>query len=178
MVGSAPWVESQFRKKGIDTLLDVAADLPQLRLAFLWRGVLFEEMSRRVRQRGLEARVDVLNREVDVNRVLGGVHASIALAEDPTIIKAFPHSLMESLAAGKPVLISRGIPLAEVVERTGCGQVVDRITPRAIADALYKLGQDYDASCQSALRVGRSHFSHDRMVADYVDVYRNALDGG
>ncbi len=172
MVGSAPWVKGQFRSKGISTLLDVAQTLPQLRLVFLWRGVLFDEMVEQVHRRGLEARVEILNRRVDVNAVLAGVHASVALASDPAVIKSFPNSLLESLAAGKPVLVSQGIPMAAVVAHTGCGRVVTRVTPDGLVAALTALRQDYAAACRRAVQVGQREFSQARMVDAYRDLYQ------
>ena len=50
-------------------------------------------------------------------------------ASNPAIIRSYPHSLMESLAAGKPVIVSRQIPMADYVQRMGCGTVVDSVTP-------------------------------------------------
>jgi glycosyltransferase involved in cell wall biosynthesis len=173
MVGSAPWVKGQFRSKGVYTLLDAAQSWPQLRLIFLWRGVLFDEMAAQVRQRGLEARVEILNRRVDVNAVLADVHASVTLASDPAIIRSFPRSLLESLAAGKPVLVSQGIPMAHVVARTGCGRVVTHVTPDAFIAALTALRQDYADACQQAAKVGRSEFSQERMIDAYRDLYRS-----
>jgi glycosyltransferase involved in cell wall biosynthesis len=132
MVGSAPWTKGQFRTKGVEALLEAARQNSRLRLVFLWRGVLAEEMEQRARQMNLGRQVEVLNRLVDVNRVLADVHASITLATDPAIIKSYPHSLLDSLAAGKPVLVSRSIPMADYVEQTGCGEVVENVTPADI----------------------------------------------
>jgi glycosyltransferase involved in cell wall biosynthesis len=178
MVGSAPWVKGQFRSKGIDTLLDVAQKLPRLHLVFLWRGVLYDAMVRRVRQRGLDNRVQVLNRKMDVNEVLKGVHASVVLAEDPAIVRAFPHSLMESLAAAKPVLISRGLPLADIVAQSGCGRIVESVTPMGVVAALEDLVRNYENACQQALTVGQNEFSQDRMVMAHRDLYESIRGEG
>lgn len=172
LVGSAPWVQSQFRAKGVDTLLDLAAAWPRLRLVFLWRGALYDEMLRRVQQRGLSERVEILNRRVDVNRVLARVHASIVLAKDPAIIRAFPRSSLESLAAGKPVLVSRGIPLADVVAQTGCGQVVEAVTPQAVRDAVEALMENYALAAGDGRAVAQRYFSQERMVDELQALYR------
>ena len=39
LVASAPWEQAQFRSKGIDLLLQAAAQLPCLKLIRLWRGL-------------------------------------------------------------------------------------------------------------------------------------------
>jgi glycosyltransferase involved in cell wall biosynthesis len=137
---------------------------------------LVEEIDRRVRQMGLEDRVTVLNELVDVNKVLAGVHASVTLATAPDIVKAYPHSLMESLAAGKPILVSQAIPMADYVTRTGCGRVVERVTAAQVLAAIESLRGRYEDLEGSAQRVGQRDFSQARMVASFGDVYRRILE--
>jgi glycosyltransferase involved in cell wall biosynthesis len=175
MVGSAPWTKEQFRSKGVEALLAAAQQNPRLRLIFLWRRVLVEEMERRVRQMNLEQQVEVINRQIDVNQVLAGVHASITLATNSAIIKSYPHSLLDSLAAGKPVLISRVIPMADYVEETGCGQVVENVTPADILAAVDELARHYDARQQVARQVGQRDFSLPAMIDSFHRMYELVL---
>lgn len=178
MVGSAPWSRSQFRQKGIEALLAAAQRSPRLRLVFLWRGVLADEMERRVHRMGLEERVEILNKKVNVNQVLASVHASVALATNPAIIRSYPHSLMESLAAGKPVLVSRCIPMADYVERTGCGEIVESLASTSILDAVDALAVEYRELQSTAQQVGQRDFSQQAMIASYERVYGHILGSG
>ncbi len=175
MVGSAPWTRGQFRAKGVDALLSAAQQSPRLHLVFLWRGVLAEEMERRVRRMNLKSRVVVLNELVDVNQVLAGVHASITLAADPAIVRAYPHSLMDSLAAGKPVLVSRAIPMSDYVEQTGCGKVVPNVTPTDVLTAVEALVREYEDLQKMAQQVGQRDFSQQAMIASYQKVYERVI---
>ena len=175
MVGSAPWTRGQFKSKGVEALLAAAQRSPRLHLVFLWRGILFEEMERRVHEMDLERQVTLINEVVEVNRVLADVHASITLAESPAIIKSYPHSLLDSLAAGKPVLVSQAIPMSDYVERTGCGKVVREVTPEAILDALEELKQDYQAAAEAAQQVGQRDFSQQAMLASFQRLYEHVL---
>ena len=176
MVGSAPWSRAQFRTKGVDALLSAAQCFPQLRLIFLWRGVLTKEMKRRSHRMCLENQVEILNRKVDVNKVLTGVHASVALATNPAIIRPYPHSLIESLAAGKPVIVSRCIPMADYVERTGCGKIVENIDPTSILAAVESLVGEYDSLQKAAREVGQKEFAQQKMIASYQRVYKHVLE--
>jgi glycosyltransferase involved in cell wall biosynthesis len=176
MVGSAPWSQAQFRTKGVEALLAAAQSAPELRLIFLWRGVLAEKMERRVGQLGLEKQVLVLNRQVDVNQVLAGVHASITLAADPAIVRSYPHSLMDSLAAGKPVLVSRAIPMSDYVEQKGCGKVVESVSPSSILAAVEALTNEYDELQRTAQQVGQQDFAQQAMIASFQKVYRRVLE--
>ena len=171
LAGSAPWTEAQFHSKGVEALLAAAEARPDLRLVFLWRGLLFDEMQARVTRRGLQARVEVINQQVDVNGVLARVHAAVVLATDATLVKAFPHSLLEPLAAGRPVLVSRALPMADYVAETGCGQVVEAVSPEGVLAALARLEARYEACREAALRVGQRDFSQQALVEAYRRLY-------
>lgn len=175
MVGSAPWTKGQFHSKGVEALLEAARQNPRLRLIFLWRGVLAEEMEQRVRQMNLGQQVEVLNRLVDVNQVLAEVHASVTLATNPAIIKSYPHSLLDSLAAGKPVLVSRSIPMADYVEQTGCGEVVENVTPAAVLAAVETLAGHYETKQQVARQVGQRDFTQQVMLDSFQKIYEQVL---
>ena len=174
MVGSAPWTRGQFRTKGIDTLLAAARQAPHLRLVFLWRGVLREELNRRVREMGLAGQVEVVDKKVDVNQVLAGVHASVVLAGDPAIVRAYPHSLIESLAAGKPVILNRAVPMADYVEQMDCGQVITGLDPGDILAGLEMLGCSYETQRESALLAGRRDFSQQNLITSFKAIYNRA----
>lgn len=176
MVGSAPWTKGQFWTKGIEALLAAAQQEPRLRLVFLWRGVLGDEIRQRVQAMKLEQQVELIDRQVDVNRVLAGVHASITLATRPGIVKSYPHSLLDSLAAGKPVLVSRAIPMADYVRDTNCGQVVEHVTAESVLTAIETLAQNYDMHQQVARLVGRRDFSQAAMLDSYRKVYEQVLE--
>ena len=178
MVGSAPWTKGQFRTKGVDALLQAARQAPHLRLVFLWRGLLADEMERRVRQMELAERVTVLNKLVDVNHVLAGVHASITLAATTGIVKSYPHSLLESLAAGKPVLVSQAIPMSDYVAQTGSGVVVESVSAAGILAAVEALARRYPDLQQAAQRVGQVDFSQTAMLASFQRVYERVLGCG
>ena len=175
MVGSAPWSRAQFQSKGVDVLLLAAQQCPELRLVFLWRGVLFDEMQARVRRLGVERQVEVLNERADVNAVLARVHCSITLATRPEIIRPYPHSLIESLAAGKPVLVSRCIPMADYVAQQECGRVVDRVDVSHVLAAIHEFSQDYQALCNVARKMDPAAFSLQEMLSSLERVYEVVL---
>jgi len=175
MSGSAPWTIDQFGTKGVDSLLEVTQELPFLRLVLLWRGWHLGELRRRIAARGLGDRVEVLRERVDVNEVRGRVHAAVVLASDARLVKAFPHSLLEALACGRPVIVSHGIALSEYVEQTGCGRVVRGVEPVGLARAIRDLKQEYAMFRAKALSVDRRDFSIERLAEDYRGLYASIL---
>jgi glycosyltransferase involved in cell wall biosynthesis len=176
MIASAPWTQAQFGSKGVDALLGAAQLDPRLRLIFLWRGVLAKEMEKRVQARHLERQVEVIDQHVDVNQILARVHATVVLATSVGIIKAQPHSLLDSLAAGKPVLLSRAIPMSDYVEQVGCGQVVEHVTPEEILKAVEALAKNYEQQQRIAQEVGQRDFSHQGMLDSFHQLYDQILN--
>ena len=177
LVASAPWTVAQFQSKGIDALLAFAAQRPDIELLFLWRGHLLNEMQQRLEAHHLADRVQVIDRLVDVNEILATVHATVNLASDGSIIKAYPHSLLDSLAAGKPVLVSQAIPMADTVAEAGCGVVVEAVTPAAIGQAVDEMVANYEGMVATAVRVGQRDFSLEAMIDSYRAVYQAVLRG-
>jgi glycosyltransferase involved in cell wall biosynthesis len=175
LMGSAPWTVDQFESKGVEALLGTGQRRADLRLIFLWRGLHGEEMNRRVARLGLSDRVSIVDRVVDVNDVLAHVHAAVVLAQSATLVKAYPHSLLEALAVGRPVLVSRVIPMAAYVEQMGCGQVVEAVEVENLLSALAKLEASYESTQAAALEVGRRDFSQRDMVEAYRRLYLSAL---
>lgn len=174
LAGSAPWTLEQFSSKGVDALLKATQQHRDLRVLFLWRDVLFTEMMRRIGAMGVEAQVQVFNERVDVNRLLAQAHASVVLAERSDLVKAYPHSLLESLAAGKPVLISRAIPMSAWVERLGLGVVVEQVTAEGVLAALDALRSRADAFPPEKLRAAVAHQS-DRFLEQHRRVYQSVI---
>jgi len=173
LAGSAPWTTEQFVSKGVDALLEAAQRRADLRLIFLWRGVVYEEMMQRVRARGLDDRVRVLNEQVDVNAALANASAAIVLAARSDVVKAYPHSLLESLAAGKPVLVSRLIPMARWVQQAGLGVVIDGVDADAVLRAVADLeGRSFQPDALRAAVEGRvAQFQQAHQA-----VYRSVID--
>lgn len=171
MVASAPWTKAQFQSKGVDALLTAVQQLPQLHLTFLWRGVLYEEMMERVVQADVSDRVQVINEQVDVNKILADVHGTINLASDGAVIKAFPHSLLDSLAAGKPVLVSNAIAMSDYVKKHRCGVVVDEVSAAGVITAVNEFVARYEGVRETAVTVGQRDFSQEKMVESFRQVY-------
>ena len=171
LMASAPWIKRQFELKGIDLLLTAVTKLPYLRLILLWRGVLAEELERHVRRFRLEKRVEIVNRKVNINDYLGKAHATVLLAKHGGIVKSFPHSLLESLLAGKPVLLSDSIAMSDYVSKHQCGMVVREMSFKSLAAGIEMLVRDYPELSRNALRTEAAEFSIENMIENYRRLY-------
>jgi glycosyltransferase involved in cell wall biosynthesis len=169
--GSAPWVPAHFRAKGFDLVLDAVRRTPGLRLVCLWRGVLYPEFIERVRRAGVAGRVEVVNRHADLASVLPRVHAAVLLAESPGVVNAYPRSLIEALVAGKPVITSSIIPLADYVREKECGCVAEVFSSGDLLRCVEAVRDGYDRLAQNARMHARGDFSKEAMIEGYRRVY-------
>jgi glycosyltransferase involved in cell wall biosynthesis len=171
LAGSAPWGLEQFASKGIDALLEVTRKDSRLRLILLWRGLLYDELVQRIHRAGLQDRVEIINERVDVNQMLARVNATAVLAASPEVVKAWPHSLMESLAAGKPVLLSQTIPMSDYVTQHQCGVVIPDHSIQSLETGLNQLINDYQLYQASARQSGQRDFNLELFLNVYARTY-------
>ena len=94
----------------------------------IWRGLLLNELRERVERRGIGDRVEIVPERVAINDYLKRAHAAVLAAKRSDIVKAYPHSLLESLVAGKPVILSAALPMADYVRQHRCGIVVEDVS--------------------------------------------------
>jgi glycosyltransferase involved in cell wall biosynthesis len=171
LTASAPWTARQFREKGFDLLFDVVSRRNDLRLIILMRGLLTDALHKRLKLFDIEDRVTIIDRYTDINTVLSRIHGTIAMAENPGVIRSYPHSLIESLAAGKPIMISDTIPMADYVRGNNVGCVVENFSLFSLNAAIDEFIGGYNTYRIKAEEIGGRDFSKDRMIADYREVY-------
>jgi glycosyltransferase involved in cell wall biosynthesis len=174
LAGSAPWTRRQFDTKGFDLLLKVLTRLPQVRLICLWRGKLYREWSDRVQSFGLADRVEIIQEKADISEILSRCHAAVVLSATPDQVKSYPNSLMEALAAGRPVLVSRSNPMSYYVEDNGCGKVIENICLEELIDAIGEIVDAYPTFTRAALLAGRG-LSATQMIDDYRRLYQSVI---
>ncbi len=141
-----------------------------MRLVLLWRGVLASEIDRRVRAAKLEDRVEVIHQSVDPAAVLARAHAALLVTSSPRVVKAFPHSLLEALAAGRPIITNPELGIAALVRDNGCGELAF-CTASAIGGALDRLAQDYSRYRTAARSLDLESFTVERYLAAYRALY-------
>jgi glycosyltransferase involved in cell wall biosynthesis len=170
MMASAPWTRRQFRSKGIDALLRTVARRPGLRLVLLWRGALRRTVERRIAASGLTDRVVLLDGAVDVAQTLEQVHAVVLVVSSRRVVKAFPHSLLEGLAAGRPVITSPLLAISRLVADSGAGLVAE-CDAEALGSAVDRLQSEYGRYRAAAEALDLGPYSLSRHLDSYRALY-------
>ena len=141
--------------QGLDVLVDVARELPDVQFVVAGDGPEREDLERRARENGATnlSFAGYLNREqvIEIYRRSDILFSHIK--DTPTLnTTAMPSKLLEYMAAGKP-LVHAGKGLAEKqLEQIGSGIVVPPEDPAAIVSAIERLVADRE----EANRLGES----------------------
>lgn len=79
-------------------------------------------------------------------------YAKASLLVNPSLSESFGMSLVESMAAGTPVVATRVGGMTEIVDGTGGGLLVEKDDPSALADAIIRLLDGTSLACELGSR--------------------------
>jgi len=103
--------------------------------------------------------------------LLKTIHSTVLLSNDASVVKAYPHSLIESLISGKPVITSKQIAMSDFVEENSCGVVLNDFDASHLLKLIDKLQANYTQYCNATFALDVNLFSNKRMLADYEKLY-------
>jgi glycosyltransferase involved in cell wall biosynthesis len=161
-------------RKGLGTLLDAAALVPDAVFAIAGEGDERSMLETRIRQLGLEGRVRILGQRDDIPALL----ASCDLFVLPSLFEGLPLSVLEAMAAGKPVIATAVPGTREAVSEGETGLLF----PPGDAPALARAVTSILADRSLAARLGRAgqvrvrqEFSAEMMTRQVEAVYGEVL---
>jgi glycosyltransferase involved in cell wall biosynthesis len=137
-----------------------------------------ETLRKAIAAHGLEDVVALLGRRRDVPDLLHAADVFVLSSRQ----EGFPITILEAMAAGKPVIATDVGGCSEAVVHGETGLIVPPENPDALANAIIELLEDRDRSAAMGAagreRVERE-FTVDRMVEQHLEVYeRLAADNG
>ncbi|MBQ5755468.1 MAG: glycosyltransferase family 4 protein [Oscillospiraceae bacterium] len=166
------------REKGLATLLRAMALCPGARLKIAGDGPQKEELEALAKELQLGERVEFLGfvSGQPLQELVAGCKAVVLPSE---WYENGPYSVMEALAAGKPVLGSRigGIP--ELVKDGQTGFTFEAGSAEALAGAVEKLlalpAGEYEALCAGAVEFAREKFGAEGYRDKLLELYSGLL---
>ncbi len=130
-----------------------------------------DELQARIARLGIGDRVEIITERVNIGDYLRRAHAAVLLAKKSDIVKAYPNSLIESLLAGKPVIVTEALPMADYVRGRECGIVARDVSQSTILEAIEALRGRY----RGARRERPDHRSRRVLERSLVEKYRDNL---
>ncbi|MCL5290231.1 MAG: glycosyltransferase family 4 protein [Bacillota bacterium] len=163
-------------QKGISHFLKAASLLKEYQVNFLvvGDGPLMETLKQEASELGLQNRVLFAGRREDIAEILSILDIFVL----PSVTEGLPLTVLEAMAAGKPVVATRvgGVPEAIVEGKTGL--VVAPKDPEALAVALAGLMGERDRLLRMGAN-GQKHvvekFTVKMMVDKTMDLYQQLL---
>jgi len=168
--------------KGLDTLLEALAAVPQGHLTVVGTGPMQAEWQALARNLGITRRVDFVG-EVD-DAMLPGYYQKADLFVLPANARseAFGTVLLEAMASGLPCITTElGTGTSWIVQDGLTGFVVPPQSPAALTQAILKLVDNEPLRQQfgqAALARVESEFSEEMMLEKVMRVYERVLTAG
>jgi glycosyltransferase involved in cell wall biosynthesis len=165
--------------KGHNVFLEAAgavlASRPDARFLIVGDGIGFDEVSRRVRQMGLDTSVRLTGFRRDVPEVMAALDVLVL----PSIrSEAIPQVIPQALAVGTPVVASTVGGSPELIRDGENGRLVPPGDSRALADAILALLRDPErarAMARAGQAMVRERYTIDATMARTTAVYRGLL---
>lgn len=173
------------KQKGLEDLLRafslLSGDFPSARLMIVGddheAGQYQSVLTSRARELGIDARVDFTGYQADIADVMARFDVFVL----PSHLEAFPLTVLEAMAHGRPVVATTVGSVPEIVVDDTTGLLVPPRDPDRLAQALRTILADRTRAAAmgaaAASRV-RSEFPLDRMLARTWELYRKVTANG
>ncbi len=165
-------------EKGVDVFLQAAAivlrQYPELRFEVAGEGPERPALEASLRALGLAQRVTLAGSQKN----MPGFYAGLDILVSASRLEGLPVALLEGMASGLPAVATRVGAVPEVVVPEMTGVLVEPESPEALAEAIAclvvapELRERFGRAGQQRVA---AEFSAERMTADYLEVYREAL---
>ncbi|WP_338202885.1 glycosyltransferase [Candidatus Nephthysia bennettiae] len=159
----------------VEAIRHVVQEYPTFKLVLMGEGPERTQLEARVAELGLTANVTMVGSIAHAPELLPIFHLSVLAS----VQESFPNALVESMAAGVPVVATRVGGTPELVRDGTDGLLVAPADPKALADAMLALLSESalrDRMGMSARRRIEDCFSVENMVRQTEILYCNLLD--
>ncbi len=163
--------------KGQRTLVEAAPRvvraLPQTQVLIFGEGPLRGALQQQIRALGLDHYVKLVGFRPDVLALLKSLDVFVM----SSVTEGLGTSILDAMAASKPVVATAAGGMPEAVEHGVTGLVVPVERPAELADAILTLLRDPDLRARmgaAGFARARAHFTADRMVDETLAAYQAA----
>jgi glycosyltransferase involved in cell wall biosynthesis len=176
LFASSPHGKHQLLSRGIFLMLRAAERLPEVQFILVWRSRHYETLRALIDASGVD-NISVINGYVeDMGALYDSAHAIVLPGHDYTSFKPAPQSALDSLAHGKPLLVTPTSSIADIVTQWRCG-IVFEPTTSGFEGAVRNLMGGYAAFQANCHRTVEACFSQEAFIEKYRLLYEDLLQG-
>jgi glycosyltransferase involved in cell wall biosynthesis len=169
---SSPFSKHDLLSRGMFLMMNTAKRCPDVDFILAWRDKNLSDLEDLIRQFGVK-NIKIQNGLIeDMDALYREIHAVILPGLAYHSYKPCPHSALESLSHGKPVLVSRPNSLASLIQRNRCG-IVFEPEIESLVGAIKTLAgkyEDFQVNCQKTVR---QNFSKQVFLKKYKEIYES-----
>jgi glycosyltransferase involved in cell wall biosynthesis len=162
--------------RGVELILDAAALLPAVRFLLVWRpwGDSLPVVQQWIKARSLENVQVVAGRFPDMAFFYGQAHVTVAPFTDIGRCKPAPNSIAESLACGRPVVVTPCVGLSQVIQDGKAGLVCNE-NGVTLAESVQTIHSDWDTFSERARELAVRIFCCSNFVRRYRQLYQELM---
>jgi glycosyltransferase involved in cell wall biosynthesis len=163
------------KQKGLPYLLEAAAEVRDVRFAIAGDGDQRERLLAHAKALGVDRRVRFLGHRADVAELLAVSDVFVL----PSLFEGLPVSVLEAMAAGRPVVATDIPGTREAVEHGISGLLVPPANPGALASAIRAVTRDptlADRLAKGGAQRVRARFGAESMVRRNEAIYDELLE--
>jgi glycosyltransferase involved in cell wall biosynthesis len=167
LFASSPLTAADFLSRGIYLMIQIAGLLPEVQFLLIWRKRHLTKLEQIVARAGVHNVMITSGLIGDMGEVYDRVHASVLPGLEHRSFIPCPRSGLESLAHGKPLLVSNLVSIAPTVARSRAGVAFDP-SAASLKAAILQLQGDYSAYQANTQRYVQDQFS----PSTHLELYR------
>ena len=174
LFATSPLHNDDFLSRGIYLMIDVAKRMPDIQFVFIWRKKAYQKLRQLVKKSTVE-NILVRNELIpDMDPVYQSVHAVILPGLESCSLKPCPHSGIEGISHGKPVLASSASSMARIINSEKCGIIFDPDSAQLIQSIL-QLRDNYASYQKNCSGVIKKYFSREHYIDSYTQIYGDLI---
>ena len=165
-----PWFDDwreAFKNKGIILLLDAIEKINNkynVELTLIWRDDFYDKILNYINEKNLK-NVKVINKQVDMKKYYQNIDSVVLPACSIINTPLYPNSIMESIAIGRPVIITELLNISSIISNSNCGIVIEPKVNQLV-NAIKTIIKNYNTLQNNCLLAAKNNF----------DIVKNAVE--
>jgi glycosyltransferase involved in cell wall biosynthesis len=175
LFASSPIKKDQLSSRGISLMLSALAKVQKdIRLTYVTREGLSKEIKELILKNKVSDSIDLLTGDQNMPEIFAEHHACIIPYTSHYGVMDLPHTALESLATGRPVVSTDVIGLSFYLDKHNCG-TVSTATSVDLIESINELFNNYKIYQENCRDTAKQYFSQNRFILNYGDIYKEVI---